>query len=263
MRIACVCKTCTPPALKHDMSIQTRHDVRFPAPLFRLVARVLFFLSIFTARRGGSFSARGAQLVDLHDAFGADPWEISGGKRRVQRWTRSRVHINPNAVHTPFFATVVHICVLRTLEMFSSRCVPCANHGQAGTDPMLSAKSFALTHGSADNNLLAPSLQFASLSTYSNQARAWSEANIRWIVALPASSTGCELAPLTRLERTAELSSNHRRDLPRIKLWNVVMPRTRAACSTRAMQCSEFPQTVMSSEEISAATATLRSPTGS
>ena len=147
------------PKARHVNTNTTRCPV--PSPPIPSCRPYNFFLSIFTARRGGSFSARGAQLVDLHDAFGADPWEISGGKRRVQRWTRSRVHINPNAVHTPFFATVVQICVLRTLEMFSSRCVPCANHGQAGTDPMLSAKSFALTHGSADNNLLAPSLQFA------------------------------------------------------------------------------------------------------
>ena len=66
-----------------------------PSPPIPSCRPYTFFLSIFTARRGGSFSARGAQLVDLHDAFGADPWEISGGKRRVQRWTRSRVHIIP------------------------------------------------------------------------------------------------------------------------------------------------------------------------
>ena len=53
MRVACVCTTCTPPALKHDMSIQTLHSARLPIPC---PSFSLFFLD--TARGGVRYPGR-------------------------------------------------------------------------------------------------------------------------------------------------------------------------------------------------------------
>ena len=104
MRIACVCKTCTPPALKHDMSIQTRHDVRFPAPLFRLVARILFF-SPYSLRGAEVVSPRGGLSLwtsTMPSARTLGRFPVAKGacsagldRESISTPTRSRVHIVP------------------------------------------------------------------------------------------------------------------------------------------------------------------------
>ena len=47
IRVVCVCTTCTQPALKHDMSIQTLHSAKLPIP-----CPLFSFFSLDTARGG-------------------------------------------------------------------------------------------------------------------------------------------------------------------------------------------------------------------
>ena len=88
IRIVCVCKLCTPPAIKHDISRQTRHNAQLPKPLLLLS----FFF--FTAR--GAHPARGlTRPVHTSGSSWHGPLEISSGKVRVQHGTRSRVPLIP------------------------------------------------------------------------------------------------------------------------------------------------------------------------
>ena len=166
---------------------------------------------------------------------------------RWSRGTRSRVPHHPNVAPISFATVALLNECCRTSLTRCNRWLPCVDHGHSGTGLVWRTNPFSLVHVSAVSILLAPSLQLASLSMYSNHARAWRDASSRWIVALPASSRACELAPLMRPDNTAELSSNHKRDLPCSMCPKVTRPRIMAACSTSAIQCSELPQTAMSS----------------
>ena len=79
---------------------------------------------------------------------------------------------------------------LSAIFTYLIRSLPCAIHGHVGTCPIWTWKLLASAQGSLASNLLAPSLQLESLSTYSNHARAPSDARSRWIVAVPASNIG-------------------------------------------------------------------------
>ena len=70
MRVVCVCMTCTQPALKHDMSIQTLHSAKLPSPcpLFPQ-----FLLSPDTAREGGHPLFGAAHTREGHVHHGVDP----------------------------------------------------------------------------------------------------------------------------------------------------------------------------------------------
>ena len=124
-----------------------------------------------------------------------------------------------------------------------------------GTLPILTSNPLALAQRSSVSSLLAPSLQFASLSTYSNHVRVPSAARSTWMEAAPESSIACSLAPLIRPDSTAELSANHRTERPRRISLNPRTPRIHTACSIRAMQCPESPHSFKSCGGLIAATA--------
>ena len=76
MRNTCVCKLCTPPALKHDISKQTRHNVRLPVLL------ILFQFILSHCAGGAHCLARGlirARLVRLVRLV-LDPWRYQVAK---------------------------------------------------------------------------------------------------------------------------------------------------------------------------------------
>ena len=69
IRVGCVCTTCTQPALKHDMSIQTLHNAQLPIPypLFSLLnntARGIHCLGVHTRGRAEGLVHPGVE----------DPW---------------------------------------------------------------------------------------------------------------------------------------------------------------------------------------------
>ena len=167
MRIVCVCKLCTPPALKHDIPIQTRHNVRLPV----LPILLQFILPSFHCA-GGSLSA-GVHTLGYP---GVDPWRYQVAKCACSAGPDlgSLSSHRCSCLLLPPLFLYVSICLTQMM-----RWVPCTNHGHVGTQPISTAKPFASVHGSFVNNLLAPSLQFASLSTYSNHARASSDASSR------------------------------------------------------------------------------------
>ena len=75
MRVACVCTTCTPPALKHGTSIQTQHSAKLPnpCPLF------YSFFPRHCAWGGIRCSGRLTRARGARSTW-CGPWEISGGK---------------------------------------------------------------------------------------------------------------------------------------------------------------------------------------
>ena len=241
IRITCVCKLCTPPALKHDTHQYRHSNAQLPTPF----PSFPFTLRGGLTQRGGSYDG-----FFLAWALGNIKWQCARA---------ARVPISGPSHPTVRSSSLCHRCpqlIASATSTYLMRWLPCANHGHVGTSPISTVKPFVFAHGSSVNNLLAPSLQFDSLSTYSNQARAPSAASSRWMVAAPASNIGCPLEPFTDPDKTAELSSNHKRDLPLMTFRNLMIPRTRAACSTRAMQCSESPHAFMSLSGITAAIAT-------
>ena len=198
IRITCVCKLCTPPALKHDTSIQTPHNAHLPTP----------FLSFFPFTLRGGLTQRGGSYV-RRVPLGVDPW-----KYQVATCACSAgPDLGPLSSHRSSSLLPPLPLVQRERQLDVSYAMaarlPCANHGHVGTpSPIFTEKPFAVAHGSPVSILLAPPLQFESLSTYSNQARAPSATSRRWMVAAPASSIGCPLKPFTSPDNAAELSSN-------------------------------------------------------
>ena len=155
---------CTPPALKHDTSIQTIH--RYPVPNS-------FFPFLFSPRRG--LTQRGGS----YDGF-ILAWTLGNIKWQSARSARVPISGPSHPTVVPVSATVAPGYV-STSSTYFIRWLPCANHGHVGTSPISTVKPLAFAHGSSASDLLAPSLQLESLSTYSNHARAPSAASSRYI----------------------------------------------------------------------------------
>ena len=83
IRITCVCKLCTPPALKHDISIQTLHNAQLLTP----------FLSFFPFTLRGRLTQRGGS----YDGFFL-AWTL--GNIKWQNSRAARVPI-PGPSHSP------------------------------------------------------------------------------------------------------------------------------------------------------------------
>ena len=164
-----VCKQCTPPALKPNTYIQT---------LTEYSPHSTFDLFILTAR-GALTVSRGCPLRGSSCDGLLPSWTLGNFT-----WQNARSALGvpisgpPHPTVAPVFATVAPE-FSSTSSTYLIRWLPCATHGHVGTLPSSTLKPLALAHGSAASDLLAPSLQFASLSTYSNHARAPSAASSR------------------------------------------------------------------------------------
>ena len=156
-----VCKQCTPPALKPNTYIQTltEYSPHSTFDLFILTARGALTISRGCPLRGGSCDGLLPSWT-----LGNFTWQNARSALGVP------ISGPPHPTVAPVFATVAPD-FSSTSSTYLIRWLPCATHGHVGTLPSSTLKPLALAHGSAASDLLAPSLQFASLSTYSNHAQ--------------------------------------------------------------------------------------------
>ena len=92
IRITCVCKLCTSPALKDDTSIQTLHNAQLPTP----------FLSFFPFTLRGGLTQRGGS----YDGFFL-AWTFGDIKWQSARAARVPISGPSHPTVVPAFATVV------------------------------------------------------------------------------------------------------------------------------------------------------------
>ena len=108
MRIVCVCKLCTLPALKHDISKQTRHNARLPIP--PLLLSFIFSFSL----RGGLTQRVGTYVGFIRRAPpGVDPWRYQDIK-----WQNARAARDPNPGPSHPTCLLLYVCISLSLSIY-------------------------------------------------------------------------------------------------------------------------------------------------